>query len=161
MSVSKKRFRSVLGRLAGGVAVVTSLEPDGTPRGLTATALCSVSLDPPLVLASLDRGSRTHTAVEASGVYAINLLASDQERLAVRFARKEAAKFRDLEVETAATGAPLLAGTMGYLDCEVARVVPAGDHTLFVGGVEEAGVRGDSGRPLIYHMGRYGTLEGG
>lgn len=161
MPVSQSRFRSVLGRLAGGVAVVTSVEPDGTPRGLTATAVCSVSLDPPLVLASLDRGSRTHTAVEASGVYAINLLASDQEALAVRFARKEAGKFRGLEVETAATGAPVLGGAMGFLDCAVAREVPAGDHTLFVGGVEEADLRGDAGRPLIYHMGRYGTLEDG
>lgn len=162
MPVSETRFRHVLGHLAGGVAVVTSLGPGQSRCGLTATAVSSVSLDPPLVLASIDRSSHTHAGIEASDLYAINLLAADQEELAVRFATKDPDKFRDLDVRTAATGAPLLLECLGYLDCRVVRDVPAGDHTVFIGRVEAAGIRGDEvGRPLVYHLGRYATLASG
>jgi flavin reductase (DIM6/NTAB) family NADH-FMN oxidoreductase RutF len=161
MSVTETRFRHVMGHLAGGVAVVTSRTSEDSRFGLTATAVCSVSLDPPLVLVSVDRDSRTHEAIEASGVYAINLLAADQEELAVRFATKDPEKFDGLELRTASTGAPVLAACLGYLDCEVVRDVPAGDHTLFVGRVEATAIQRDEvGRPLIYHLGRYGTLAG-
>lgn len=160
MPVSEARFRHVLGHLAGGVAVVTSLGPDGGPRGLTATAVCSVSLDPPLVLASLARTSHTHEGVRQSGVFALNLLAGDQEALAVRFAREDPRKFEGLEVDTAATGAPLLAEALAFVDCTVEREIPAGDHTLFLGRAEAAAVRRDGGEPLVYHLGRYGKLEG-
>lgn len=161
MSVTETRFRDVMGHLAGGVAVVTSRAPDGARCGLTATAVCSVSLDPPLVLVSVDRDSRTHEAIGASGLYGINLLAAGQEELARRFATKDRDKFSGLELRTASTGAPVLASCLGYLDCEVVREVPAGDHTLFVGRVEAAAIQGDDvGEPLIYHLGRYGTLAG-
>lgn len=161
MSVTETRFRHVMGHLAGGVAVVTSRASGGGRCGLTATAVCSVSLDPPLVLVSVDRDSRTHVAIEASGVYAVNLLSADQEELAEKFATKDPDKFAGLELRTASTGAPVLAGCLGYLDCEVARDVPAGDHTLFVGRVEAAAIQGEGvDEPLIYHLGRYGTLAG-
>lgn len=161
MSVSETRFRHVMGHLAGGVAVVTSLGPESSPCGLTATAVCSVSLDPPLLVASIDRDSNTHAGIEASGLYAVNLLSAGQEELAVRFATKDPDKFRGLETEQAATGAPLLVETLGFLDCRVSREVPAGDHTLFIGRVEDARVRGEeAGTPLVYHIGRYGTLTG-
>lgn len=163
MSVTGDRFRHVIGHLAGGVAVVTSRAPDGGRCGLTATAVCSVSLQPPLVLASVDRDSRTHPGIAHSGFYAINLLSAGQEELAVRFATKEPDKFRGLEVGSACTGAPVLRACLAYLDCEVVRDVAAGDHTLFVGRVESAEVLREEAadRPLIYHLGRYGTLDGG
>lgn len=162
MTVSPSRFRRVLGHLASGVSVVTSLDAAGEPRGLTATAVCSVSLEPPLVLVSLDRTSTTHAALRASGVYAVNLLSADQRRLAVRFARAEPAKFRGLDHRAGTTGAPLLDDAPGYVDCTVEREVPAGDHTVFIGRVEDARIRavGDD-RPLVYHLGRYGTLADG
>lgn len=162
MTVSPSRFRRVLGHLASGVSVVTSLDAAGEPRGLTATAVCSVSLEPPLVLVSLDRTSTTHAALRASGVYAVNLLSADQRRLAVRFARAEPAKFRDLDHRAGTTGAPLLDDAPGYVDCTVEREVPAGDHTVFIGRVEDARIRaGGDDRPLVYHLGRYGTLADG
>lgn len=162
MAVSQTRFRHVLGHLASGVSVVTSLDADGEPCGLTATAVCSVSLDPPLVLVSVDRDSGTHVGLRASGVYGVNLLSSEQEDLAVRFAQEDPSKFRGLDVRTAGTGAPLLVSVPAWLDCTVVREVPAGDHTLFVGQVEDAGTRtGEPWRPLVYHRGRYGTLEDG
>lgn len=161
MPVSEARFRHVLGHLAGGVAVVTSRERDGAPCGLTATAVCSVSLDPPLVLVSVDQSSRTHRGIEGSRLYAVNLLSLEQQELAARFAGKEPDKFRGLETREEITGAPILEGTLGFLDCTVDREVPAGDHTLFIGRVEEARITGDEvGEPLVYHLGRYGTVVG-
>jgi len=162
MPVSQTRFRHVLGHLAGGVSLVTSRDPEGAPCGLTATAVCSVSLEPPLLLASIDRGSNTHLGIEASRAFAVNLLAADQEALAVRFAGDAEDKFRDLAVAEAVTGAPVVEEALGFLDCTVVRDVPAGDHTVFIGRVEEARVGvGDLARPLVYHLGRYTTLRGG
>lgn len=161
MSVSPSRFRHVLGHLASGVSVVTSLDRDGEPCGLTATSVCSVSLEPTLVLVSVDRASGTHAGLLATGVYGVNLLAADQASLAVRFAGDEADKFRDLEWQAGTTGAPLLDDVPGWLDCTVVREVVAGDHTVFIGQVEAARMRErDDVRPLVYHLGRYGTLAG-
>lgn len=161
MPVSETRFRHVLGHLAGGVSLVTSVGPGGEPCGLTATAVCSVSLDPPLVLASIDRGSNTHLGIESSRIFAVNLLGAEHEELAVRFAAEADDKFDGLAVAEGRTGAPLLGTGLGYLDCSVIREVPAGDHTVFIGRVEEARVGdGDLAHPLVYHLGRYTTLRG-
>lgn len=165
MPISEARFRQVLGHLAGGVSVVTSRSSDGEPCGMTATAVCSVSLDPPLVLASLDRESSTHACVEASGVYAIHILSSGDVELALRFSGDVPDKFAGLPLGRAATGAPILEGGLGFVDCTVTKAVPAGDHTVFLGQVEEARIReevrveGREMKPLLYHLGAYGTLS--
>lgn len=158
MPVSETRYRRALGQLAGGVALVTSRGPDGEACGLTATSVCSVSLEPPLVLVSIAHDANTHDGITSTEAYAVNLLGADQEELAVRFARPEPGKFRDLEVEERETGAPVLARSLGHLDCTVVRAVPAGDHTVFIGRVEAAEVREDAGPPLVYHLGRYDSL---
>lgn len=160
MPVSESRYRHVLGHLAGGVALVTSRGPAGEPCGLTATSVCSVSVEPPLVLVSIDHDANTHRGVEASGAYAVNLLGQQHEELAVRFAREDSGKFRDLETGERVTGSPVLEDALGHLDCRVVGEVPAGDHTLFIGRVEAAGVRDPDGPPLLYHLGRYRTLPG-
>lgn len=160
MPVSESRYRRVLGHLAGGVALVTARGPAGEPCGLTATSLCSVSLDPPLVLVSIDQGANTHLGIEAAGAYAINLLGREQEALAERFAREDPEKFRGLETSGRVTGAPVLGDALAHLECTVVREVTAGDHTLFIGRVEAAGVREGGGEPLVHHLGRYGTLTG-
>ena len=86
---------------------------------------------------------------------------SDQEFLAVRFAQEDPSKFRDLAYRTGGTGAPLLEDVPAWLDCTVVREVAAGDHTVFIGRVEEARKQAEEPwRPLVYHLGRYGTLEG-
>lgn len=158
MPVSESRYRRVLGHLASGVALVTARRPTGEVCGLTATSVCSVSLEPPLVLAAIDRSANTHLGIEATGSYAVNLLGREQEPLAVRFARKDPGKFRDLELTESVTGAPLVVGALAHLDCTVVREVPAGDHTLYIGRVEAADVRPGAGRPLIHHRGSYRAL---
>lgn len=162
MSVDEERFRHVLGHLAGGVCVVTSRAPDGSPRGLTATSVCSVSLEPPLILVCVGNHTNTYQGIESSGSYAVNLLSAGQEELAVHFARSDVDKFEGVGYGTGTTGSPVLEGTLGYCDCRVVGSSDAGDHTIFVGRVEEAEVfTGDEGSPLVYHLGRYRGLDTG
>ena len=158
MAVSIERFRDVLGRLAGGVCVVTTRGPDGQPRGLTATSVCSVSLEPPLVLVCLASSSRTHDAIGASGVFAVNFLGAADAEVADRFAGADEEKFAGLASREEATGAPLLSRGLGYCDCVVTQRIPAGDHTVFIGQVEAAAASGsvaDPGLPLLHYRGAY------
>lgn len=160
MAISEARFRHVLGHLAGGVAVVSSCDPEGGLCGLTATSVCSVSLDPPLVLVSIERDTNTHGGIRASDVYAINLLGAGSDELARKFASDAGDKFAGLPLTTAATGSPILEGVLGYCDCRVVQEVAAGDHTLFIGRVEAAEIfRPESPNPLVYHLGGYRSLR--
>jgi flavin reductase (DIM6/NTAB) family NADH-FMN oxidoreductase RutF len=160
MAVAADELRQALARLAGGVTVVTSHGPDASPHGLTATAVASVSLDPPLVMACLDRQSHTHAAIENSGVFALNFLRGSQEELARRFASGGSDKFAGVSSYTATTGAPILEEALAYCDCSLDQAVPAGDHTIFVGRVQVARAAADDDRPLVYYRGTYANLEG-
>lgn len=157
--MTTEAFRGALSHLAGGVVIVTTRGQDDEPRGMTATAVCSVSLVPPLVMACMSHAAATHRAVEESGVFALNLLPVTAERLARRFASADPDKFAGLECEAGVTGAPLLESALAQCDCEVERSVPAGDHTIFIGRVVD--VRGDVESltpPLVYCRGAYGSL---
>lgn len=160
MAVSAETFRRTLSCLAGGVTVVTARRPDGTPSGLTATAVCSVSLDPPLVLVCLEGDTRTHGVVRTAGSYAVNLLRTGQEALARRFARDVDDKFEGVGHEPGVVGAPVLSDALGYLECVVVKTIPAGDHTIFVGEVQQAGVEpwGET-EPLLYFRSEYRALS--
>jgi 4-nitrophenol 2-monooxygenase / 4-nitrocatechol 4-monooxygenase, reductase component len=159
VAVTPAVFRHVLGHLAGGVTVVTTRDDDGRHHGLTATAVCSVSLEPPLVLASLERDANTHAIIERSGVFALNFLADSEREVAIRFATTPDDKFQELAVTTAHTGSPLLVGAVAWCDCVVVRSVEAGDHTVFIGRVEAAEVRRpEEPHPLVHYAGRWATL---
>jgi len=170
MAESADRFVEALACLAGGVTIVTSRGAKGRRYGLTATAVASVSLEPPLVMACLGKSSHTHQAIQASGVFALNILARSGQELATRFSSSGDDKFDGLEVSTAVTGSPLLPHSLAYCDCTIVQAVPAGDHTLFIGRVEEAGTHlsdadvaeagdGSGGKPLLYYRGRYARLD--
>lgn len=151
--IDPHRFRDIVGGFATGVAVVTTVR-DGTPEGMTVNSLTAVSLDPVLVLVCLSRDSRTAEAVQHSGRFVINILRHDQHDISNTFARPAADHFAELPVQHTADGLPLIAGAVGYLACDVTRVVDAGDHVIVLGGV----VSGDRrpGDPLIFYRGRYG-----
>jgi flavin reductase (DIM6/NTAB) family NADH-FMN oxidoreductase RutF len=153
MVIDKQEFRRVLGHFAAGVTVVTTRGADGTPYGLTATAFTSVSLEPPLVLVCVDKRSESHPHFLASGVFTVNFLALDQEDISRRFAISGGDKFVGLASHAGATGAPVLADTLGHLDCRTTSVVDAGDHTIFVGAVEAGAAR--EAQPLLYFRGAY------
>jgi flavin reductase ActVB len=150
-------FRQALAQFAAGVTVVTTRCGDGTPRGLTVTAFCSVSLDPPLVLVSIDNRSEAHDGF-AEGAFAVSVLAEGQEEVSRRFALPGTEKFDAGEYVTGPSGLPLIPDALVHLICRVVTAVPGGDHTIYLGQVEDARVR--EGRPLVYHGRGYRRLTG-
>lgn len=158
MTVDASLFKRALGQFASGVTVVTTVSPEGRPLGLTVTAFCSASLDPPLVLVSIDNRSEAHDGLRGSGLCGVSLLAEGQEEISRRFARGGAAKFEGLPLLTGRHGVLLVPGALALLECRVAAALPGGDHTLYLGEVLTATV--SPGRPLIYQAGHYRRLGG-
>ena len=158
MSFEAAEFRRILGHLATGVAVVSAADPEtGAARGLTATAVASVSLDPPLVLACVEHGADTHDCIERAGAFAISILGADDEAVARRFADYPTdRKFTGIAWRAEVTGAPVLDEALAWVDCRVHAAHDGGDHTIWVGEV----VAGDAadGSPLLYFRGGYGRL---
>ena len=154
--VPPDRFRAVMGRFATGVTVVTAVAPDGSPLGMTANAVCSLSLDPVLLMVAFDNAARTLPVVRESGRFGVNVLAADQEELARLFASKrpETEKFAGVE-HTVHDGIPVVAGTLAWVGCRLERVIPAGDHTIGIGAVEAA--EAGEGEPLLWFRGSYRT----
>ncbi|MEM7411901.1 MAG: flavin reductase family protein [Myxococcota bacterium] len=157
MSVEAEEFKQVLGRWATGVTIVTARHEERV-HGMTVSAFTEVSLSPPLVLVCADREANTLPVIRDGGVFAVNILARDQEALSNKFASKkdEWTRFEGLTTDTAETGAPLLQGAVANLDCRVAALHEHGDHVVCVG--EVAAVRYSDREPLLYHRGRYGSL---
>lgn len=153
MPIEKHLFRSVLGNFAAGVTIITTVGPDRTPYGLTATAFTSVSLIPPLVLACIDKRSETYSHFGSSRVFAANFLSQTQQQLSQRFAVSGGDKFTGIGWRPGVVGAPILDGTIGYVECRVLHEYDGGDHTIYVGEVEAAAAEG--GEPLIYFRGAY------
>jgi flavin reductase (DIM6/NTAB) family NADH-FMN oxidoreductase RutF len=150
-------FRSVLGRFASGVTVLTTRDPNGRDHGMTASAFCSLSLEPPLVLVCVEKIAVIHDPLAASGQFAINILSSSQESIARRFAEPTDDRFDGLGYTRGATGAVLLEGILAHLECALVARHDGGDHSIFVGSVIEAAAK--SGRPLLYYRGGYAQLE--
>lgn len=136
-----------------GVVVVTALGEDGKPFGLTVSAFCPVSLEPPLVLVCVDRTSNTLPALRRSGAFTVNILAAGHQELARRMATKSPAKFEGLALEPApeaACGPVLSEHIAAFACCTVDREIEMGDHLIFIGRVAGGGVR-DGRTPLVYH----------
>ena len=160
MSANPDDFKASLGRFPSGVTVVTiGGEED---HGMTASAFCSLSLDPPLVLVCVKNGNTTHgKLLEAKG-FGINLLGADQKDLSNRFAGwgfpADQDKWADLEITRGeASDAPLISGALAHLDCTLYGTREGGDHTIFIGQVENATAFGEreSLEPLLYFAGAY------
>lgn len=155
-----RAFRDVLGRFASGVTVVTGLHDD-RPVGLTCQSFASVSLDPPLVLFAPSRTSRSWPLIRESGSFCVNLLAADQAWISNVMAGSGGQGAQDKFAEVAwrpssRTGAPVLAGTLGHVDCAVEAVHEAGDHDVVIGRV--LALAGEApGDPLLFYRGRYRT----
>ncbi|MDX1674644.1 MAG: flavin reductase family protein [Longimicrobiales bacterium] len=157
MAIEEAEFRRVLGHFATGIAVVAARDGAGPPRGLTANAIASVSLDPPLVLVCVEHGADTHDVIDAAGAFAISLLDEDGEALARRFASYDPSeKFDGVAYTEEATGAPILNDALAWVDCRVWARYDGGDHTIFVG--EVVGADAEDGPPLVYFRGGYGRL---
>lgn len=154
MSFSQTELKNVYARWATGVTIVTT-RAGGRIHGMTVSAFSEVSIDPPLVLVCVDRTSNTLPVLAKGGVFAVNILARDQQALARRFAcdDEEDRRFLDLDYETGETGAPLLAGSVANLDCRLAAAHEAGDHIIYIG--EVVGLHVADGEPLLFYNREY------
>jgi flavin reductase (DIM6/NTAB) family NADH-FMN oxidoreductase RutF len=146
-------FREVFGRFVTGVAVITSTAPAGA-GGMTANALCSLSLEPLLVLVCFENGARTLPIVQEAGRFAVNLLSSEQEELAGVFGSKlpEAEKLDGVD-HRLRDGMPIIDGTLAWTVCDLQELIAGGDHTIAIGRVVSMGL--GSGEPLLWFGGRY------
>lgn len=156
-------LRRVMSTFATGVTVLTV--GGDNPHGMTANAFCSVSLDPPLVLCCVARTARLHKAVSVEGHFAVSVLCADQEDTARHFADRSRPhgweQFAQVGwIPGPRTGAPLVTGALGWLECEVTEEVVAGDHSVFVGRVLDA-ASGSGHEALLFHGGAFHGLPGG
>jgi len=152
--IDTRQFRNALGRFASGVTVLTA-QFEGQTHGMTANAFVSVSLDPPLILVSLDNRSNMHKILPVTRRFGVSVLAEDQEALSNHFAGR---LIPGLHVRfVTRRDHPLLAGAVAYFVVEVADIHPAGDHTLYIGRVEH--FESGEGQPLLFYAGKYRLMR--
>lgn len=154
MTLDGREFRNALGWFATGVTIITTVTPKGEPIGITANSFNSVSLDPPLVVFSLDRRAFSLAQFQESGVFAINVLCEDQKDLSAAFARAGHPKWDGVKFEIWDTGSPILDGTLASFDCRLHATHDGGDHIVFLGNVLRMRAAPE-GRPLLYFRGKY------
>jgi flavin reductase (DIM6/NTAB) family NADH-FMN oxidoreductase RutF len=151
--VLSKSFRAAMGNVAAAVSVVTVLV-DGGPHGTTVSAFSSLSMDPPMLLVSLDNTSTLLSRLRVGSRVGVNVLDAAQDQIALRFARKDSDKFVDIPWQLE-DGAPALSARHAWVSMSVARLVEAGDHTLVLGDVLASDVSTES--PLTYWQRTFGT----
>ncbi len=161
----RRRLRELMARFATGVSVVAARHGP-LLAGMTANAIASISIDPPILMASIAVKAETHGAIIGSHSFSVSVLADDQQALAECFAQPTTAnklkRFCDAAWHEAETGSPILEGALAYFDCRLTERHPGGDHTLFLGEIVAAGYREDAA-PLIWYGSRYrglGDAEG-
>ena len=153
-------FRQAWGKFATGVSVITTVQADDEIHGMTANGITSVSLDPLLALVCAGHNTASHPLIKESGRFAINILSEDQQPIAEYYARPTDQKTGDVPASFTRTahGAATLDGSLAYMDCRVVNEYIAGDHTIFIGEVEEINIAPDGDRPLLYFEGKFNRL---
>ena len=159
-SADAAAFRDVIRHLASGVTIITS-SLDGEPVGLTATAVCSVSATPPMLLVSLTAASRTAQGVAETGAFAVHLLPHAGRKYAEQFASR-GSHFQDVKYSpTPDRQIPVLANALGWFLCQVENSLPMADHVIFVGRVLQCELKDKSPDPLVYFDRNYRKLAPG
>jgi flavin reductase (DIM6/NTAB) family NADH-FMN oxidoreductase RutF len=157
-AVNAEQFRLGMRCFAGAVNIITSMHA-GRPYGMTATAVCSVSADPPTLLVCVNRSTNTHDAIAGGGVFCVNVLRAEDRELSGLFsgAHKGEGRFRGERWMTLTSGAPVLLDALVSFDCRVVSRLPHGTHTIYLGEVERLQI-GRKGKPLLYADGQYAKL---
>lgn len=156
MSFDQKDFRNALGQFPTGVTVITARSKDSSPIAVTASSFNTVSLDPPLVLWSIDKSSSNLDDFLSFGYYAVNVLAEGQEAVSNNFASKGEDKFKDVEFKEGLEALPLLDNCAAQFQCKLEHEYEGGDHFILVGRVMEFENFGKA--PLVFHGGKYRSL---
>ena len=152
-----REFRNALGQFATGVTVITSIDANGDPVGVTASSFNSVSMDPPLVLWSLAKNSGSLAAYQESGHFCVHVLASSHEALSQKFAARGTDKFEGIEWQTGIGSVPLLPEYAAQFQCKTTYQYEGGDHVIFVGEVMDYQTQDESA--LVFHKGNYATAK--
>ncbi len=147
-------------RLAASVCLITTLNEDRSRNGLTATAVCSMTADPPTLLCCLKLTSNSYQAIEKAKMFAVNVLSTDDRAIADRFSSTlpGAEKFDLGDWKTLVTGAPVLSSAITTFDCRLTQIVEVSTHAILIGEVEEVALHPDGAKPLLYVDGAYGAF---
>lgn len=156
MPIEKNQLRQVMGHFATGVTIITTFNKEGQMHGLTANAFTSVSLEPPLLMISVDKKAESWPAFEESKVFTVNILADEQEALSRKFAVSGGNKFEGVAYRQGANGAAILEGTLAHIECTLYAAYEGGDHSIYLGEIQEAEVR--EGKPLVFYRGGYRAI---
>ena len=151
-------FRRACARFATGITVATALDRDGAPHGMTVNSFASVSLDPPLVLISVDHSSVMLDLFRDSGRYGISVLSHSQRDLSQRFAERGQDRFNGTPWVPGQTGVPLLPDALAHFECEIRNIVNAGDHAILI--AEVVALNAQEGTPVVFFDSGYRRLEG-
>jgi flavin reductase (DIM6/NTAB) family NADH-FMN oxidoreductase RutF len=159
MAVDPESYKSGMRCLAASVCIVTTVGADGRRSGLTATAVCSVSLAPPTLLCCVNRQSGSYSAIHEAGVFAVNVLSAKDRHLAERFAGSVSgeARFAEGRWSTLHTGAPILGSALASFDCRISQAVELPTHGILFGEIEAVKLGAAAG-PLLYAHGDYGDF---
>jgi flavin reductase (DIM6/NTAB) family NADH-FMN oxidoreductase RutF len=155
--IDSDTFRSVLGRFASGVTIVTARDDAGADHGMTVSAFCSLSLEPPLVLFCVDHAASMYELLLSHPRFGISILSSNQEAYSRRFADPDSDRFDGIAYTRGDSGVVLLDDALAHLECRAIEHHDGGDHTIFIAEVERAQPK--HGRPLLYYRGGYAQLE--
>lgn len=156
MATDPQELRRVMGHFATGVTVITTKDADGNPSGLTANAFMSLSLNPPLVVISVDKSASCYNCFELQNGFTVNFLSEGQEDISRRFATKGADKFAGLQWRAGNNGAAIIEGVVGHVECKITQCHDGGDHTIVVGEILDLSATGE--RPLLFFKGKYQRL---
>ncbi len=160
MTVDPEEFRQSMRHWTTGISIFAA-QHDGTMHGMTVSSFTSVSLEPPQVLASIQKGTRTYELADQSGAFSITILSADQQAISERFAGRlgdDQDRFEGLDVDRLVSGAPFIRGGLAYLDCQISQRIDLGSHVIFIGVVQA--VQGfDHLNPLLYYNRAYRMLQ--
>lgn len=154
---SQDLFKKILGNYPTGVTIVTTTTESGKPVGLTVSSFASVSLDPLMVLWSIDHGVSTLKEFTEGGKFAIHVLAEDQAELCRTFASKNVDRFSSCDWKMSSNGLPIIDGAFGVLECTTFKAIEAGDHTVLIGDVKNLTVNEEKD-PMLYHRRVFGPI---
>ena len=156
--VDAQQFKLGMRTLAGAVSIITTAH-SGHRYGMTATAVCSVSADPPTLLVCINQAAVTHGAIKKAGAYCVNVLRADDADLSTAFSGAQSGenRFKSRDWTHLVTGSPVLIDALASFDCRVVKKIAHGSHTIFLGQVEQV-LFGKKGRPLLYAEGQYAKL---
>ncbi|MDQ0087680.1 flavin reductase (DIM6/NTAB) family NADH-FMN oxidoreductase RutF [Paenibacillus anaericanus] len=155
-SENVQSFKQVMGNYPTGVTVVTTVDEHGVPLGLTVNSFASVSLDPLLILWSIDKRVSTYPTFIKTDKFAVHVLSGDQGDICSLFASKDVDRFKNCEWNFSEYNLPIITGATGVMQCKTFKTIEAGDHTILIGEIVD--IQADNKEPLLYHKRKFGSI---